>query len=159
MIPGRILTFLQDRGTVAVSGTRDANLRPHVHYVSGWEVESDKRTIRCSIHEAYTDNLVSSLEGNGQFSLTVEQIGSHETYQFKGDYVGSSQPNNADLAAHQRIKNRFAKVVNQIFGFPEDICLAYISRPSLVVRFTVREIFLQTPGPGAGHRLFPPEET
>jgi hypothetical protein len=159
MIPGRILTFLQDRGTVAVSGTRDANLRPHVHYVSGWEVESDNRTIRCSIHEAYTDNLVSSLEGNGQFSLTIEQIGSHETYQFKGDYVGSSQPNNADLAAHQRIKNRFAKVVNQVFGLPEDICLAYISRPSLVVRFTVREIFLQTPGPGAGHRLFPPEET
>jgi hypothetical protein len=158
MIPGKILTFLQDRGTVAVSGTRDENLIPQIQFVSGWEVESDKRTIRCSIHEAYADNLISSLEENGQFSLTVEQIGSHETYQFKGNYVGSTRPNSADLEAHQRIKNRFAKVVSQMFGFPEDICLAYTPRPSLLVRFTVREIFLQTPGPGAGHRVFPPEE-
>jgi hypothetical protein len=158
MIPGRILTFLQDRGTVAVTGTRDANLIPHIQYVSGWEVESDKRTIRCSVHEAYIDNLITSLEDNGQVTLTVEQIGSHETYQFKGNYTGSTPPNSADVAAHQRIKNRFAKLVNQIFGLPEDICLAYIPPPSLVVRLAVREIFLQTPGPGAGHRLFPPEE-
>jgi len=158
MIPGKILTFLEDKGTVAVSGTRDANLVPQIQYVSGWEVESDQRIIRCSMHEAYTDNLFSSLEDNGQFSMTVEQIGTHETYQFKGDYVGSTQPTDADLAAHQRIKNRFAKAVNQVFGLPENICLAYIPLPSLIIRFTVREIFLQTPGPGAGRRLFPPEE-
>ncbi|MCI0621213.1 MAG: hypothetical protein L0387_06020 [Acidobacteria bacterium] len=158
MIPGKILTFLENDGTIAVSGTRDANLIPHIHYVSGWEVEPDKRTIRCSINRAYEDHLISSLEDNGRFSLTVEQIGSHETYQFKGNYVGSSQPTSADLAAHQRMRNRFAKAVNQLFGVPEDKCRAYIARPSLVVRFTVHEIFLQTPGPGAGHRVFPAEE-
>jgi hypothetical protein len=158
MIPGKILMFLQNQGTIAVSGTRDANLIPHIHYVSGWEVESDKRTIRCSISQAYTDNLIRALEDNGQFALTVEQIGSHETYQFKGSYAGSTEPNDADFAAHQRMTNRFAKAVNQLFGLPEDKCRAYIARPSLVVRFTVREIFLQTPGPGAGHRVFPPEE-
>jgi hypothetical protein len=158
MIPGKILRFLEDRGTVAVSGTRDADLIPHIHYVSGWEVEADQQTIRCSIDEAFTDNLISSLEDNGQFSFTVEQIGSHETYQFKGDYVGSTSPNSQDFAAHEQIKNRFAKAVSQTFGLPEDLCLAYIPRPSLVVRFRVRKIFLQTPGPGAGHRLFPSEE-
>jgi len=158
MMPGKILRFLEDQGTIAISGTRDANLIPHVHPVSGWEVEPDKGTIRCSINQAYLDNLISSLQDNGQFSLTVEQIGSHETYQFKGNYVGSTQPASADLAAHQRMTDRFAKAVNQLFGVPEDNCRAYIPRPNLVVRFTVREIFLQTPGPGAGHRVFPPEE-
>jgi hypothetical protein len=158
MMPGKILRFLEDQGTIAISGTRDANLIPHVHPVSGWEVEPDKGTIRCSINQAYLDNLISSLQDNGQFSLTVEQIGSHETYQFKGNYVGSTQPAGADLAAHQRMTNRFAKAVNQLFGVPEDNGRAYIPRPNLVVRFTVREIFLQTPGPGAGHRVFPPEE-
>jgi hypothetical protein len=158
MIPGMILKFLQERGTIAVSGTRDANLIPHVHPVSGWDVESDKGTIRCSINQAYSDNLISSLQDNGEFSLTVEQIGSHETYQFKGNYVGSAPPASADLAAHQRMASRFASAVNQLFGVPEDNGRAYIPRPSLVVRFTVRDIFLQTPGPGAGHRVFPPEE-
>jgi hypothetical protein len=158
MIPGKILAFLEDKGTVGVSGTRDRNLVPHIHYVSGWSVEPDGRTIRCSIAEPYTDHLMSSLDDNGQFSLTIEQIGSHETYQFKGDYIGSASLTDSDIAAHERSKERFAKVVNQVFGFPEDICRAYILRPSVVVRFIVREIFLQTPGPGAGQRLFPPEE-
>jgi hypothetical protein len=114
MIPGKILAFLEEKGTVAVSGTRDANLIPSVHYVSGWEVEPDKRTIRCSLPEAYTDHLISSLEDNGQFSLTIEQIGSHETYQFKGDYVGTTLVTDADIAAHERIKERFARVVHQV---------------------------------------------
>jgi len=158
MIPGLILAFLKDKGTVAVSGTRDATLTPHVHYVSGWEVESDQRTIRCSIPEAYTDHLIRSLEDNGRFSLTLEQIGSHETYQFKGDYVGSGPPSDADMAAHRQARERFAKSVNQVFGLPEDMCRAYILPPSIVIRFAVREIFVQTPGPGAGQRLVPREE-
>jgi len=157
MIPGMILKFLQDRGAIAVSGTRDAHMVPHVHYASGWDVEPDHQTIRCSINRAYLDHLFSSLEDNGQFSLTVEQIGTHETYQFKGRYAGSTEPNDADFVAHQRMTERFAKAVSQLFGHPEESCRAYIPEPSVVVRFTVREIFLQTPGPGAGHRVFPPE--
>jgi hypothetical protein len=158
MIPGKILAFLENEGTVAVGGTRDQNLIPHIHYVSGWSVEPDKRTIRCSIADAYKDHLISSLEDNGHFALTIEQIGSHETYQFKGDYVSSASLTDTDIAAHERIKQLFAKVVNQIFGFGEGICGAYILRPAFVIRFSVREIFLQTPGPGAGQRLFPHEE-
>ncbi|HEU0008171.1 MAG TPA: hypothetical protein VFS12_19470 [Terriglobia bacterium] len=152
-----ILKFLQDRGAIAVSGTRDANRVPHVHYVSGWDVEPDQQTIRCSINRAYLDQLFDSLEDNGQFSLTVEQIGTHETYQFKGNYAGSAEPNDTDFAAHRRMTERFAKAVSVLFGHSEEDCRAYIWQPSVVVRFTVREIFLQTPGPGAGHRVFPPE--
>ena len=116
MIPGMILKFLQDRGTIAVSGTRDKNLVPHVHYVSGWEVESDQQTIRCSINRAYLEHLFSSLEDNGQFSLTIEQIGSHETYQFKGNFTGSAELNDADCVAYSRVTDRFAKAVSSLFG-------------------------------------------
>jgi hypothetical protein len=158
MIPGRLVAFLEDEGTVGVSGTRDASLTPHIHYVSGWSVESDQRTIRCSIGEGYTDFLLPSLEDNRQFSLTVEKIGSHETYQFKGEFVRNAPPGDADFAAYKRIRDRFGKVVSRLFGFPEHLCQAYVPRPGLVICFTVREIFLQTPGPGAGNRLYPPEE-
>jgi hypothetical protein len=120
-------------------------------------VEPDQQTIRCSINRAYLDHLFSSLEDNGQFSLTVEQIGTHETYQFKGHYAGSAEPSDADFAAHQRVAERFAKAVSRLFGHSEEDCRACISPPSVIVRFAVREIFLQTPGPGAGHRVLPPE--
>jgi hypothetical protein len=35
---------------------------------------------------------------------------------------------------------------------------AFILRPALAVEFEVREIFMQTPGPGAGTRLVPPAD-
>jgi hypothetical protein len=121
-------------------------------------VEPGQETIRCSINGVYLDHLFSSLEDNGQFSLTVEQIGTHETYQLKGSYAGSAEPNEADFEAHRRMTDRFAKAISVLFGFSEEASRACIPPPSVIVRFTVREVFLQTPGPGAGHRVFPPEE-
>ncbi len=60
MIPGMILKFLQDRGAIAVSGTREANRVPHVHHVSGWDWNLTNRpsdvpsimstSIICSVH-------------------------------------------------------------------------------------------------------------
>ena len=41
---------------------------------------------------------------------------------------------------------------------PEEVLNAFIARPSLAVEFEVLEIYLQTPGPGAGSRLIPPME-
>jgi hypothetical protein len=158
MIPGKILAFLEDEGSVGVSGTRDANFIPHIHYVSGWSVEPDRQTIRCCIAQGDAVPPLPWLEDNGQFSLTVEKISSHETYQFKGRFVRFAQPTDADWAAHHRIRDRFANVVSRIFGYPQDLCGANIPRPDLVICFAVHEIFLQTPGPGAGRRLYPQEE-
>ena len=43
-------------------------------------------------------------------------------------------------------------------GAPEEPLKASIPQPSLAVEFEVDEVFLQTPGPGAGTRLVPPAE-
>jgi hypothetical protein len=40
----------------------------------------------------------------------------------------------------------------------EDVLNAFVSNPSLAVEFEVLEVYLQTPGPGAGTRLAPPTE-
>jgi hypothetical protein len=41
---------------------------------------------------------------------------------------------------------------------PEDALNAFVSDASLAIEFEVLEIFLQTPGPGAGTRIVPPAE-
>src|SRR3972149_3537768 len=97
MIPEVIVLFL-DRAIVAIAGTRDERLVPHVHRISGWRCSPDRKTITCLIPEEFTPDLVSSLEDNGQFSLTVCEVPSHETYQFKGDYVSSRPRGEADAA-------------------------------------------------------------
>ena len=158
MIPGSIMTFLDDEAMVAVAASRDENRVPHLHRVSGWSVDEDRQTINCFIPDAYTAELNSSLEDNGEFALTVVDPGSHKTYQFKGQYVDSRPITDADLAIAEQKRGRFAQAVSQGFGMPEDASRTYILPPTLVIRFSVREIFLQTPGPDAGQRIVPTED-
>lgn len=87
------------------------------------------------------------------------EIPSHETYQFKGHYLRHRRVQNSDVDVANRIRDRFIKSVRHVYSdAPEDLLKASIQMPAMAVDFQVREIYLQTPGPGAGSRLVPPEE-
>src|SRR3989304_8503573 len=140
MIPEVIVLFL-DRAIVAIGGTRDKSLVPHVHRVSGWRCSPDRKTISCLIPEEFSRHLVSSSEDNGQFALTVCEVPSHETYQFKGDYVSSRPSNEADVTDFERCRRRFAERMASLFGFPEEACRAFVPDPSLPGTFQARGVF------------------
>jgi hypothetical protein len=42
---------------------------------------------------------------------------------------------------------------------PVEVLSAFVSPAAVAIEFEVLEIFLQTPGPGAGTRLIPPMES
>lgn len=158
-IPGRILRFLDQYANLAFAGTRSRELVPYGHRVSGWFVDADGRTITALVAEYFTANLIESLLDNGEFALTVGEIPSHETYQFKGHYLRHRDVQNSDVDVANRILDRFIKSVRHVYSdAPEDLLKASIQMPAMAVDFQVREIYLQTPGPGAGSRLVPPEE-
>src|SRR6185503_17718807 len=94
-LPGVLCQFLE-RASIAIGCTRDAKLAPNIHYSSGWQLDPDQRSIWCFIPEPFTPGLRSSLEENGHFALTVEHIGPHECYQFKGVYVSMRPSIEAD---------------------------------------------------------------
>lgn len=159
MIPGKIVRFLEQHANVAFAGTRDRDLVPHGHRVSGWRVGADHRTITAFVPEAFTPHLLEALRGNGALALTIDEFPSHETYQFKGRYLRHRAVEPEDLELVDRIRSRFFKSLKPVFvDAPEDVLKAYVLRPSLAVEFDVQEIYLQTPGPGAGTRLIPPQE-
>ena len=109
--------------------------------------------------EPFTAGLVESLQENGELALTVEDFPAHETYQFKGRYVSHRPAHREDIAIVDRIRERFMKNMRTIFPvLPEGIVGAFISKPAFAVEFEVSEIFVQTPGPGAGARIVPPAE-
>jgi hypothetical protein len=157
VLPGVIVDFL-DRATVALAATRDADLVPHIHRVAGWRVAPDRRGLTCLVDEEHTFHLRSDLEDNGRFAVTIEEIGPHETYQFKGRVVALSPPDEEDRLAASRMRERFTKIIALLYGINEETCVAHLRDPTVAVRFQVEEIFLQTPGPGAGRRIVPPEE-
>jgi hypothetical protein len=156
MIPGKIVRFLEQFANVAFAGTRDANLVPHGHRVSGWGVGSEGRTLTALLSAPVSGDLLESLQGNGQFALTVEEFPSHETYQFKGRYLRHRPTQPEDLVYVGRIRDRFIKGLRHAFSdVPEHLLTAFVDNPGLAIEFEVREIYLQTPGPGAGTRLVP----
>ena len=159
MIPGKIVRFLAEYANVAFAGTRDRHLVPYGHRVSGWHVGADHRTMTALIGEPFTPRLIDSLQDNGEFALTVEEFPSHETYQFKGRYLRHRPPDRGDIEILDTIRKRFVKSVRPLYAdAPENIWKAFIMNPSLAVEFEVLEVYLQTPGPGAGTRLVPPPE-
>jgi hypothetical protein len=158
-IPGKILRFLDQHANLAFAGTRNRELVPFGHRVTGWFVNADDGTFTALVSEHFTTNLVESLQDNAEFALTVGEFPSHETYQFKGRYRQHRPVHGRDLDVAARIRDRFVKSVRQISDAPEDVLRAYIQTPALAVEFEVREVYLQTPGPGAGTRIMPPAET
>ena len=159
VIPGKIARFLEQRANVAFAGTRNRDLVPFGHRISGWRIGADGRTLTAFVAEPFTAGLVESLQENGQLALTVEDFPAHETYQFKGRYLRHRPVHREDLDIVDRIRERFMKNMRTVFPVvPEGIVGAFISKPALAVEFEVSEIFVQTPGPGAGARIVPPAE-
>ena len=158
MIPGKIVRFLEERACVAVAGSRDRNLVPRGHRVTGWRVGTGGRTLTVFIPEAAVPHLVEAWQENGRVAVTFEEVGTHETYQFKGRYLSHRPVQATEVDIAIRTRERFVKALRSLFPNQPlpDLLGASIAAPSLAVDFEVHEVFLQTPGPGAGSRLAPP---
>lgn len=159
MIPGKLVRFLEQYANVAFAGVRDRDLVPFGHRVSGWRVGADQRTITVLFPDECLARLVELLQQNGELAVTVEDFPSHETYQFKGRYLRHREVEEGDVEIVDRIRRRWVKSLRPISpDMPEDALKSFLSPPALAVDLEVLEIYLQTPGPGAGTRLVPPAD-
>jgi hypothetical protein len=157
MIPSKIIRFLEERASLGFAGTRDAKFVPLGHRVPGWHVDQSGRTLTVFMAEASSPRLLEALRDNGRIALTFEEIGTHETYQIKGQYLSHRpvRPAEVDLAGAMR--ERFAKSLRSLYSDEHMTALmaASIPSPSLAIEIGVDEVFVQTPGPGAGARIAP----
>ena len=159
LIPQKIVRFLEQSASVAFVGTRDSDLVPFGHRVSGWRLGADQRTMTILLPDDFPERVAQLLQQNGELAVTVEAFPVHETYQFKGRYLRHRAAHLDDVETVDRIRQRFVKNMKTIpYGPPEDALKAFVSSPALAVEFEVLEVYLQTPGPGAGTRLVPPVE-
>ena len=165
-IPAGIVQFL-DGATVAFAVTRDDKLVPLVHFVLSWAVDEDRELITCLLPPVHNKELIASLEDNGRFAMTVlgsttglrasdppnPSVDFHECYQLKGDYVRSRPANDKDMSLVGQKGEQFHTLFHPLLGFSDAACRALFRNPALAMTFRVREIYDQTPGPGAGSKL------
>ena len=153
MIPDRVVEVLSGPAIMLV-GTRDAELRGAHTTVVGAFVHDDRRTVTFYVPESRAARLLSDLQDNGRVAFGFGWF-SHEAYQLKGEYLSSRPTTGEDLARQETYRLSLFAAARQVY--PEDVArpmaLGYAYHPGMAVTFRVDEVFLQTPGPGAGTRM------
>ena len=157
MIPVKIIRFLEDRASLGFAGTRDGNLVPSGHRVPGWHVDQSGRTLTVFMPDASAPRLLEALRDNGRIAITFEEVGTHETYQVKGRYLSHRPVQPAEIEIAGAMRERFARGLRSLNNDEQVAALmaASIPAPGLAVEVGVEEVFVQTPGPGAGARIAP----
>lgn len=154
MIPDRVVDVLHGPAFMQI-GTRDEALRPAHAFVVGAVVHDDRRTVTVFVSTTRSERVLRDLTQNGRIALGAS-LPSHEAYQVKGRYVSSRPTDDAERARQEAYRAALLSATLQA-GYPEAIArpltlgLAYT--PSVAITFLAEEVYLQTPGPGAGTRM------
>ena len=154
MIPDRVVEAFEGPAYVQI-GSRDEALRPKHTMAVGAVVHPDRQTVTVFVPAARSERVLRDLTRNGRIAVNAG-LASHEAYQLKGTYISSRPTDDADRARQEVYRAALLQDGLEA-GFPEDLarsfCLGYAYAPGVAITFRAEEVFLQTPGPGAGSRL------
>lgn len=153
MIPARVVEVLEGPSVMQVA-TRSAELWPSHAWAWGAVVHEDRQTVTFFVSEKRAQRILSDAADNGRIALTFGHA-SHEAYQLKGIFVSSRPATDDDYERMEAFRRELCVGLAQLW--PEEtvksLVLGWAYRPSVAVTFRVEDVYLQTPGPGAGERL------
>jgi hypothetical protein len=149
MIPDRLVDFVHG-AVLGFVGTRDARLRPTATWAFGARVSAATDEISAFVPDVEIDRTKSNLAHNGVVAYTVVDPISAESYQFKGKLSGMRPTTKEERAVQEILRSKMAA---KLAMFPPEFVMGYTLVPSMAVTFKIEQVFVQTPGPGAGRQL------
>jgi hypothetical protein len=157
MIPNKIIRFLEERANIGFAGTRDTGLVPLGHRVSAWQVDAAGRALTAFMRPFAEARFVESLRENGAIAFTIGEMTTHETYQIKGRYLSHRPVQGVEAELADVVRERLTKALYAVYQDERinPFVRASIPAPTLAVAVEVTDVFVQTPGPGAGERIAP----
>ncbi|HEX5527912.1 MAG TPA: pyridoxamine 5'-phosphate oxidase family protein [Methylomirabilota bacterium] len=154
MIPDRVFEVLHGPAYMQI-GTRDAALRPSHTLAVGAVVHDDRETVTVFVPTARARRILADLESNGRVALGIALV-SHEAYQLKGSYLSTRPTDASDLARQETYRKALLDDALRV-GYPDEIARpltqGFAYTPGTAITFRAEQVFLQTPGPGAGTPL------
>ena len=154
MIPDRVIEVLRGPAYMQI-GTRDTGLRPSHTVVVGAVVHDDRETVTVFVPTARAERILADLESNGRVALGIALV-SHEAYQLKGSYLSTRPSDASDLARQETYRRALLDDALRV-GYPDEIARpltqGFAYTPGTAITFRAEQVFLQTPGPGAGTPL------
>lgn len=141
-----------EQGVSLLVGTCDAARVPHAMRAVGLQLHDDRRHATVYLPEVTSRHTVTDVAVNPRVAVLVSHPLDHRSFQMKGQVTKVSPASEGERAHVERYLERFARQLETV-GMPYEVVGMLSHWPALALEFSVEELYLQTPGPGAGQRL------
>jgi hypothetical protein len=132
--------------TVGYLGTRDENLQVSATIVFGFGVKANPARVVAYLPEAALGNARRNLNISDYATLLIVNAGTFEGVQVKGNAVLKPGDTEGESFLKMNLKRMMEYYGSEFFK-------AIRTAPLMAVEITVKEIYDQTPGVGAGEQL------
>ena len=105
---------------------------------------------------ATSRNTVTDVTENPRVAILVSQPLSHRSLQLKGAVMRLGPAPDDARPFIEAYLSSFARVLETV-GMPYEVVMMISHWPSVALELRLDELYLQTPGPGAGTRLSGPQ--
>lgn len=156
-LPTALRNFIQ-HGLSILIGTRGPDLMPETVRGVGVELWPDARGLKLFVPVANGARTLANLRDNQRIAITLSRPLTHETVQLKGTVT---HMRDAD-ASERAFTDAYVVAVSGVLaycGLPPHVTRRMTSWPATVLDVVIEDVFLQTPGPGAGERLTTPAKS
>jgi len=148
------LYALLDGPCVMYIATRNAAMEPLSTLAFGLQPAADDRELTVFVPAVLSPLIVANLRDNGQMALELVRPSDHRALQIKGVWLGERRTTDDDRAFLTRYHSKLLQEMNLV-GVPRSKWDRLAWWPAVALRMEVRDVFVQTPGPGAGRRCEP----
>jgi hypothetical protein len=139
-------------GVSLLVGSRDAAMMPECARGVGLAFSADRREFTVYLPEASAGFTPRNLADNRRLALGVSVPLDHRSFQLKGEVLSCTRAGDEALPLIRRYLEQYADVL-AVIGLPRDILVRVNHWPALAIVARLDELYVQTPGPGAGDAL------
>jgi hypothetical protein len=155
-VPPREL--LEELGELIASGvdayvaTRDAENEPESMLAMGARLHAGRGVLTVYLPEALASATLANLEENADVAVTLVRPPTCAAAQIKGKRIGVRPSDETDREFQAIFRGALIEAL-EIVGIPRSTTRRLTWWPSVAVEIEIRDIFTQTPGPGAGNPM------
>jgi Pyridoxamine 5'-phosphate oxidase len=146
-----LLEFVTE-GVSLLVGSCDASQAPHATRAVGLRVHADRCHATVYLPEVTSRHTVTDVAVNPRVAVLVSQPLDHRAFQIKGAVTKVSPAVDGERQYVDAYLAAFALRLEGV-GMSSEVISMISHWPAVALEFRIDELYLQTPGPGAGQRL------
>jgi hypothetical protein len=143
---------LLSSGVVISVATRDPALVPECVPAMGTRVHRDRRALTLFLPRAVIGATLVNIADNGRVAINLTRPTDEKSIQLKGRATAVREPTDADRTAQELYRGALTEQL-AVVGMPRAMTRRLTWWPSVAIEVQLEDVFVQTPGPGAGRRM------